>query len=90
MITKEKNSGVLTLFKGVYVWSGAAMALGGYIAEDLTGGTHAFEFLMLFGGLNLGMGVMLSGPNRSRRTARRATVERQVHHTSDFWLIGGW
>ncbi len=69
MITKEKNSGVLTLFKGVYVWSGAAMALGGYIAEDLTGGTHAFEFLMLFGGLNLGMGVM---QNRYKQLAERS------------------
>lgn len=35
-------------------WVGIAFALGGFLAEEFTGGEHAFEVFMLFGGLFLG------------------------------------
>ena len=54
----EKNGGIFGLFRGLYVWSGIAMAVGGYLAEELIGAEHGFEFLMFFGGFNLGMGLM--------------------------------
>jgi len=76
----RRNAGVLSLFKGAYVWSGIVMALGGYLAEEFTGGGHAFEFLMLFGGLNLGMGLMR---NIWVRDAERSGTEPRSRRPSD-------
>ena len=48
------------LFRGAYVWSGILMALAGFLAEEWTGGEHAFEFFLFFGGLSLGRGVEIN------------------------------
>ena len=45
------------LFHGGYVWTGVAFAVVGLLAENLTSGRPAFESLMLFGGVFLGIGV---------------------------------
>ena len=58
MNDKIGKPGTLGLFKGWTVWGGIVMALGGMLAEDLSGGEHAFESFMFFGGLLLGMGLM--------------------------------
>jgi hypothetical protein len=36
-------------------WGGIALAVTGYVLENAVGGDHAFEFLMFFGGLCMGM-----------------------------------
>ncbi len=64
METTNQHRGSLRDFKGIFVWSGILFALGGYLAEEFTGGKHGFEFFMLFGGLYLGIGVER---NRSQR-----------------------
>lgn len=56
------------LFRGPYVLSGIAFALVGYLLEELDGGSHAFENLMLFGGLFLGVGV-----ERNRQAAQSSS-----------------
>ncbi len=45
------------LFRGSLVWAGLILALGGYLAEEFTGGVHAFETFLLFGGINIGLGA---------------------------------
>jgi hypothetical protein len=46
-------------FKGIYrepyFWLGLAFSLGGFLAEEASGGEPAFESFMLFGGLFLGI-----------------------------------
>jgi|GEM_PF-3286092 len=58
------SKGHLSLFRGPIVWAGIALALGGFLAEQLIGGQYAFEAFMLFGGLNIGIGYE---KNRSLR-----------------------
>ena len=58
MSTENQTPKKRHLFKGAYVWSGIAMALVGFLGEEVMGGEHAFEFFSFFGGLNLGMGLI--------------------------------
>ncbi len=64
MNESPEGTGVLSLFKGSAVWFGLALTLAGYLCEEFVGSEHAFEFLMFFGGLNLGIGL---GGNIVRR-----------------------
>jgi hypothetical protein len=36
-------------------WGGLAMTAVGFVLENAVGGDHAFEYLMFFGGLSMGM-----------------------------------
>ncbi len=59
------TGGTLALFRGTYVWAGVAFALGGFLAEELSGNNHVFEVFMLFGGFFLGTGVERNHRGRS-------------------------
>ncbi|HEX9794902.1 MAG TPA: hypothetical protein VGC54_13050 [Planctomycetota bacterium] len=45
------------VFRDIQFQGGLAFALGGYALEQATGGALAFEFLVFFGGLFLGIAV---------------------------------
>jgi hypothetical protein len=54
----DDSPGLRVVFRGTAVWLGIAMAITGLLCEELVPGDHAFESLMFFGGLSLGMGLM--------------------------------
>lgn len=62
----KASKGVLGLFHGTYVWAGIAFAVIGYLAEELIGGQHAFEFFLLFGGFFMGIGLERNRANREK------------------------
>jgi hypothetical protein len=59
MSETESNPNPQSPFKGIhrepYFWIGLVFALGGFLAEEISGGGPAFESFMLFGGLFLGI-----------------------------------
>jgi len=66
MNAEQEQAGVWGLFTGSTVWFGILLALVGFLCEQFLGSEHAFEILMFFGGLNLGLGL---GVNIARRRA---------------------
>ncbi len=53
----KPTGSVLQHFHGPQVWGGIILTLAGYLCEEFVGSEHAFEILMFFGGLNLGIGL---------------------------------
>lgn len=57
MSPETENTGPRAPWRAELVWAGVTFAVLGFLGEHLVGSEHAFEYLMLFGGLLVGMGA---------------------------------